>query len=214
MMLGGILGFAMSLFLLPAHVAAEFITQEAGLSFASMVTATGDGSSNTLTVFFELAGVAAVFRARSASRVFAGVARDVPAHADRRGVSFAELGSRSPPSGRPRKGACCWPLPWRCVCFLTTLVLVLMTRAAPQLNLYSVGFPLRVLVSLPGRHAGAVAATANGAWSACFRTSLTCCNCEVERWRTNSTTKQRPSRLPNESANGPRRKASSRTAPI
>jgi flagellar biosynthetic protein FliR len=31
---------------------------------------------------------------------------------------------------------------------LTTVVLALMTRAAPQLNLYSVGFPLRVLVCL------------------------------------------------------------------
>jgi flagellar biosynthetic protein FliR len=36
-----------------------------------------------------------------------------------------------------------------CLClFLTTAVLALMTRAAPQLNLYSVGFPLRVLVCL------------------------------------------------------------------
>ena len=32
MILGGMLGFAMSLFLLPAHIAAEFITQEAGFS--------------------------------------------------------------------------------------------------------------------------------------------------------------------------------------
>ena len=32
--------------------------------------------------------------------------------------------------------------------FLTTLVLALLTRAAPQLNLYSVGFPMRVFVSL------------------------------------------------------------------
>jgi flagellar biosynthetic protein FliR len=32
--------------------------------------------------------------------------------------------------------------------FITTVVLALMTRAAPQMNLYSVGFPLRVLISL------------------------------------------------------------------
>jgi flagellar biosynthetic protein FliR len=31
---------------------------------------------------------------------------------------------------------------------LTTIVLMLMSRAAPQLNLFSVGFPLRVIVSL------------------------------------------------------------------
>ena len=43
---------------------------------------------------------------------------------------------------------------------LTTVVLVLMTRAAPQLNLYSVGFPLRVLVCL----------------------GATCCSCCLSYW--------------------------------
>ena len=32
--------------------------------------------------------------------------------------------------------------------FLTTIVLALLTRAAPQLNIYTVGFPLRMLVGL------------------------------------------------------------------
>jgi flagellar biosynthetic protein FliR len=32
--------------------------------------------------------------------------------------------------------------------FLTTVVLALMNRAAPQINLYTVGFPLRMLVGL------------------------------------------------------------------
>ena len=54
MILGGVLGFAMGLFLLPAHVAAEFITQEGGLSFANVLTASGDGSTNALTVVFEM----------------------------------------------------------------------------------------------------------------------------------------------------------------
>src|SRR5262249_8338277 len=39
MVLGSVLGLALGLFLLPAHAAAEFITQEAGMSFANVVTA-------------------------------------------------------------------------------------------------------------------------------------------------------------------------------
>ena len=31
---------------------------------------------------------------------------------------------------------------------LTTVLLILLSRAAPQLNLFSVGFPMRVIVSL------------------------------------------------------------------
>jgi flagellar biosynthetic protein FliR len=34
--------------------------------------------------------------------------------------------------------------------FLTAVVLALMTKAAPQLNLYSVGFPLRLAMGLVG----------------------------------------------------------------
>ncbi|HWY89021.1 MAG TPA: flagellar biosynthetic protein FliR, partial [Gemmataceae bacterium] len=52
--LGGVLGFALGLFLVPAHVAAEFVAQEAGMSFANVLTASSNGSANALTVVFEL----------------------------------------------------------------------------------------------------------------------------------------------------------------
>jgi flagellar biosynthesis protein FliR len=32
--------------------------------------------------------------------------------------------------------------------FMTTVLLALLSRAAPQLNLYSIGFPLRLIVGL------------------------------------------------------------------
>ena len=53
--------------------------------------------------------------------------------------------------------------------FLTTVVLALLTRAAPQLNLFSVGFPLRVIVCL-GALLLAAAATVSGMVAVCLAT--------------------------------------------
>jgi flagellar biosynthetic protein FliR len=51
-------------------------------------------------------------------------------------------------AGAAQEGGILLAAPLALCLFMTTIVLALMTRAAPQLNLYSVGFPLRILVSL------------------------------------------------------------------
>ena len=147
MILGGVLGFALGLFLLPAHVAAEFITQEAGLSFANVLTASGGGSANALTVIFEmLASVA--FLTLDLHHSFLLLLQQTFHH-----LPIGQ-GFRLPnwdlvaAVGAGEEGGILLVAPVVLCLFLTTVVLALMTRAAPQLNLYSVGFPLRVLVCL------------------------------------------------------------------
>ena len=147
MILGGVLGFALGLFLLPAHVAAEFITQEAGLSFANVLTASGGNSASSLTVIFEmLASVA--FLTLDLHHSFLLLLQQTFHH-----LPIGQ-GFRLPnwdltaAVGAGEEGGILLVAPVVLCLFLTTIVLALMTRAAPQLNLYSVGFPLRVLVCL------------------------------------------------------------------
>lgn len=147
MLLGAILGFAMSLFLLPARVAAEFITQESGLSFAAVVTASGDGSSNTLTVIFDLLA-SLLFFTLDLHHVFLLLLQETFQHMPVGEAFHLPSWDLIAAVGAAEEGGLLLAAPVALCLFLTTIVLVLMTRAAPQLNLYTVGFPLRVLVSL------------------------------------------------------------------
>jgi flagellar biosynthesis protein FliR len=147
MLLGGLLGFALSLFLLPAHVAAEFITQEAGLSMASVLTATGNGNANSLTVFFELLA-SLVFFALDLHHVFLLVLQETFQQAPiGRGFQLPNWDLVTA-TAAAEEGGLLLAAPVALCLFLTTLVLALMTRAAPQLNIYTVGFPTRVIVCL------------------------------------------------------------------
>ena len=147
MILGSVLGFALSLFLLPAHVAAEFITQEAGLSFGSVLTGTGDGSASSLTAFFEMLA-ALVFFELDLHHVFLLVLQETFQYAPIGGGFQLPSWDLVTAVSAAEEGGVLLAAPVALCLFVTTLVLALLTRAAPQLNLYSVGFPVRVIVSL------------------------------------------------------------------
>jgi flagellar biosynthetic protein FliR len=147
MILGGCLGLALSLFLLPAHVAAEFISQEAGLSFANVVTATGSNSASALTVIFELLA-SVLFLGLDLHHIFLLVLQDtfisMPIGQAFQLPNWELVGAVS----AAEEGGIVLVAPVAMCLFLTTVVLALVTRAAPQLHIYSIGFPLRVLVGL------------------------------------------------------------------
>jgi flagellar biosynthesis protein FliR len=146
--LGGILGYGLGLFLVPVHVAGEYLTQEMGLAFANQVNPTTGASSSPITQIFDYMGTALFFGV-DGHHVLLGVLH----------ATFAQypiLGSL-PDSPLPRlvAGATMaeeWGLmlaaPVAMFLFLTTVLLAFLTRAAPQMNLYAVGFPLRLGVGL------------------------------------------------------------------
>jgi flagellar biosynthetic protein FliR len=147
MLLGGVLGFALGLFLVPAHVAAEFIAQEAGMSFANVLTASGGGPASALTLVFELVASVA-FLGLDLHHVFLLVLQETFQHLPiGQGFQLPNWDLVTA-AGAAEEGGLLLVAPVGLCLFLTTVVLALMTRAAPQLNLYSVGFPLRVLVCL------------------------------------------------------------------
>jgi flagellar biosynthesis protein FliR len=146
--LGGILGYGLGLFMVPAHVAGEYLTQEMGLAFANQVNPTTGASGSPLTQVFEYLAIA-IFFSVDGHHVLLGVL-----HATF--TQYPILGSL-PDMRLPRfvAGATMaeeWGLmlaaPVAMFLFLTTVLLALLTRAAPQMNLYSVGFPLRLGVGL------------------------------------------------------------------
>jgi flagellar biosynthesis protein FliR len=145
--LGAMFGFFFSLFLLPATIAGEYLTQEMGLSFASMVSAAGTGSESTPAMILEL----------FASLLFLGL--------DLHHVFLAVLDAtfRRFPIGQGFSLPMCDPIgatasaeewgillgvPVALCLFVTTVALAFLNRAAPQLSIYSVGFSLRLIVGL------------------------------------------------------------------
>lgn len=146
-LIGAAMGFAFSLILLPARVAGEFVTQQVGLNVSPQPGPTGTDSAGALTNIFETAAVL-VFLAVDGHHVALSALH----------ASFAALplgGTAVPQAGPMVNGlATAAELglllagPLALCLFLLAVTLAVMARAAPQLNVYSVGFTLQVTVVL------------------------------------------------------------------
>ncbi len=147
-LLGAVVGLLFSLFLAPVRIAGEFISQQIGLAQAGLLGGTFSTPAGPLTlvletlaglVFLELNGhhvVLAVLHASFARYPLGGTLLPAPGGAVVESVATAEA------LGVLLAG------PLALAMFLVTLVLALLGRAAPQLNIYSVGFTVQSLVAL------------------------------------------------------------------
>jgi flagellar biosynthetic protein FliR len=149
MLIGAAMGFAFSLFLLPARVAGEFVTLQVGLNVAPQVGPTGTDSAGPITNLFETVA-ALIFLVADGHHVLIGAL-----HAS---FSVLPLGGPGIPSVGPMMDglASAYEMgvllagPLVLCLFLLAVTLAIMARAAPQLNVYSIGFTLQVLVVLFG----------------------------------------------------------------
>jgi flagellar biosynthetic protein FliR len=148
-LIGAAMGYAFGLFLLPARIAGEFMTQQVGLNVAPQVGPTGTDPAGPLTHIFETVG-ALLFLVADAHHVALAVLH----------ATFEKLplgGSTVPHAGPMLDGlASAYEMglllagPLSLCLFLLAVTLAVMARAAPQLNVYSVGFSLQVMVVLLG----------------------------------------------------------------
>lgn len=147
-LIGAVLGYAFGLFLLPARIAGEFIGQEMGLALASVSDPSTESSATLLGQIFEIIGMM-VFFGLDGHHVWLAALH----------ATFARWPIGSSISGLPvaplvsgLAQAHEWGLliaaPLAACLFVTSVWLALMARAAPQLNLLSVGFALRLGVGL------------------------------------------------------------------
>jgi flagellar biosynthetic protein FliR len=146
--LGAIMGFTFSLFILPFRIAGEFIGQEMGLTLARITDPTAPTSGTVIGQMFELIGVFAIFVSGTHHLFIAAIHASFTAQPI--GAEFGAI----PIDANIRAVATSqeWGLllaaPVACSLFIITIVLAMLSRATPQLNLLSVGFPMRLLVGL------------------------------------------------------------------
>jgi flagellar biosynthetic protein FliR len=132
----------------PAHIAGEFISQEMGLTFGNQVNATGNGTGTPLTIVFELVA-AAIFLGLDGHHVFFGVMHNTfinyPVGG---GLPTMPVQDLVAGAAATEEWGLMLAAPVAVCLFLTTIVLMLLGRTTPQLNLYSIGFSLRLGVGL------------------------------------------------------------------
>ncbi len=148
-LIGAAMGFAFGLFLLPARVAGEFVTQQVGLNITPQAGPAGTESAGPVTTVFETtAGL--LFLTADGHHILLSALH----------ASFALLplgGTTLPDAGPLVNGlATAYEMgvllaaPLAACLFLLAVALAVMARAAPQLNIYSIGFTLQVVVVLVG----------------------------------------------------------------
>jgi len=147
-LLGGLLGYAFGLFLVPAHVAGEYVAQEMGLTIGGQMDPAGDQPAGPVTQLFELLAVLTFFALDGhhllLSAAHASFAR-FPVGSLSLSLPFGDLVGAT---AAVQEWGLLLAAPVGACLFLTSVVLALMARAAPQMNVFSMGFALRVFVGL------------------------------------------------------------------
>ena len=147
-LLGAVLGYGFSLVLLPARVAGEFLTQQMGMSVVTVLNPAAESAAGTVTQFFEMIA-ALIFLGLDGHHLFLAALHATFAH--------WPVGGPGTPLpvlhvlhgvGRTQEWGLLLAAPLGVCLFVTTVLLAFMARAAPQLNIYSVGFTLQVGVAL------------------------------------------------------------------
>lgn len=149
-LLGALLGYVLGLVLLPVKVAGEYLGQEMGLSLGPLLGPTSSDPATVVSQVFE-ALATLLLLGLDGHHLFLAALEAAFLH-QAVGAAFG-----APPAGdlvtgmaRSQEWGLMLAAPLGAVLFLTSVALALMARAAPQLNVFAVGFPLRVLAGLIG----------------------------------------------------------------
>lgn len=149
-LLGAFLGYAMSLVLLPVRIAGEYLGQEMGFAMAAQADPTAGNPSIVVTQIFEmLAGV--LFLGLDGHHLFLAALHGTFLRIPLGGWSgMSAVGPMTAGLASAQEWGMSLAAPVGAVLFLTSIVLAFMTRAAPQLNVFSLGFALRIGLGLGG----------------------------------------------------------------
>lgn len=168
LLIGAVAGLALHAAFAAAQVAGEWLAQAMGLGFATLVDP-ANGSSSVLSAMFTLLAWALFLGAGGHLLLIETVAASYRAMPDAAALLQPQrLSAIVGWAGLAIASGVMAALPLAAAMLLVNLALAVAARSAPQLNLFSIGFPLMLLVglaSLPlalpalsGSLAGAIAA--------------------------------------------------------
>ena len=148
--LGAFLGYAMSLVLLPVQIAGDYIGQEMGLALAAQSDPSATNPSLVLSQLFQmLAGV--LFLSLDGHHLFLAALHSTFMRIRIGGWSgLTAAGPMVTGLAAAQEWGLMLAAPVGALLFLSSIILALMTRAAPQMNIFSLGFTLRIALGLGG----------------------------------------------------------------
>ncbi len=150
-LIGAAMGFAFSLFLLPAQIAGTFISQQIGLSFGTPLGGpTGQVGSGPFGVAFEIMA-SLVFLQLDGHHVLLAALHASFAKFPLGGMLIPQpTGQMVAGLARAQELGVLLGSPVAFCLFLLTMMLAFMARVAPQLNIITIGFTLQSVVALLG----------------------------------------------------------------
>ena len=146
-LIGAAMGLAFGLFLLPGRLAGEFVTQQIGLNISPQLGPAGGESGGPLANVFETVG-ALVFLLVDGHHVVLMAFHAAFATLPIGGTAIPDAGPMVTGLAAAYEMGLLLAAPLAVCLFLLSVTLAVMARTAPQLNIYSVGFTLQVLVAL------------------------------------------------------------------
>ena len=160
-LLGALLGYAFNLLLAPARIAGAFLTQQLGLTFGDLIGATAESGTGPLTLIFEGLSVLLLLGLDLHHTFFIMLHQSFALYPVGGGQFALPMQNLVAGLTLAEETGIALAAPIALCLFLTTAILSLLTRVAPSLNLYSVGFPLQlsaglaaILLLLPNLAAG------------------------------------------------------------
>lgn len=147
-LIGAMLGYGLAILLMPVRTAGDFIGQEMGLSMASVADPLSDNSATLVGQLVESLGIA-VFLGLNGHHAWLAALHGTFARWPI-GGAFPKIPVLPLLGGmaQAHEWGLLLALPLATCMFASSLLLALMARVAPQLNLMSIGFALRIGIGL------------------------------------------------------------------
>ncbi|MFO1093814.1 MAG: flagellar biosynthetic protein FliR [Planctomycetaceae bacterium] len=146
--LGAALAFAMGLFLLPLQVAGTFIGQEMGLSMASQADPTSQGAASVVSQFFLTIGMLMFFTFDLHHSLLRALHVSFFTRPIGQPFEFPSVATLFSGLADAHEAGLLLSAPIVGALFIALIALLVTARSAPQLNMFSVGFPFRLVVGL------------------------------------------------------------------
>jgi len=143
-MIGGLLGIAFGLLLLPMKIAGGYLSQEMGFSFSGLTDPTSQSSSSTFGTLFDTLGVLLFFSFNVHHLVFFALHESFSFVPLGQGSSLAAASFYATGFSNAHQVGLLIIAPVGICLFTTLVVLMMLMKASPQLNLFSIGFSVRI----------------------------------------------------------------------